>query len=101
LYWSGLRRAADLLGGAAESIVGRRVEQRAVLTRGAGFARGRRRRLRRRRQRPVEDRIGARRCRRRPGFARGVLRRNGRTLLRRLRRTDVAPRRGGLAFVPS
>src|SRR5499427_1036216 len=97
-------RAANLLGGGAESIFGRRVELRVVLSGGVGFARSRRRRLRRRRQRPIEDRIGARRCPRQPRSARALLRRSGRTVLRRRRRrTDVAPRRGGrrLDLVPS
>src|SRR6516164_4391554 len=86
------RAAANLLGGDAANIRGRDVERRAMLTRAAGIAR-----RRRRRQRPIEDRIGMLRighgARRRPRSARGVLRRNGRTLLRRLRRrTDVAAR---------
>src|SRR5258708_30635201 len=90
------RRAANLLGGDAANILGRDVERRAMLTPAAGVAR-----RRRRRQRPIEDRIGLRRIghsgRRshwRPHSARGVLRQSGRTLLRRLRRrTDVAARR--------
>ena len=66
-------RAANLLGGdAAANILGRDVERRAMLTPAAGVARRRRRR---------------------PHSARGVLRQSGRTLLRRLRRrTDVAAR---------
>src|SRR6516165_1477474 len=39
-------RAANLLGGGAESIFGRRVELRVVLSGGVGFARSRRRRRR-------------------------------------------------------
>ena len=103
------QRTVNLLGGGAESVFGRRVEQRVVLSGGADVARSRRRRLRRwrlrrRRQRPVEDRIGARRCSRQPRSARALLRRSGRTVLRRRRRrTDVASRRGGrrLGLVPS
>src|SRR5258708_26292176 len=87
------RRAANLLGGDAANILGRDVEQRAMLTPAAGVAR-----RRRRRQWPIEDRIGMLRighgARRRPHSARGVLRRSGRTLLRRRRRTDVAARLG-------
>src|SRR5262249_57103281 len=96
--------AVNLLGGDAESVFGRGVEQRVVLSGGADVARSRRRRLRRRRQRPVEDRTGARRCPRQPRSASALLRRSGRTVLRRRRRrTDVAPRRGGrrLDLVPS
>src|SRR5258708_26984737 len=92
------RRAANLLGGdAAANILGRDVERRAMLTPAAGVAR-----RRRRRQRPIEDRIGLlrvgprpRRSHWRPHSARGVLRQSGRALLRRLRRrTDVAARLG-------